>query len=224
MSDSLWPHGLQHTRLPCSSLSPGVCSNSCPLSQWCHPNISSSVAPFSFCPQSFPASRSFPISQLFTSGGPSIWSFSISPSNEYSRLISFRIDWFDLLGVQGTLNNFPWDMSKFFIRLYITQPQLLISYHPFFSPEALSCLQLQPHCALYHLYSLPLVTLLLEQLPPLTISHLLLHCPNATQYLRPSTDIISWRGFARSPSHQPGTGAFTLHPQPCLATPTVTAT
>jgi len=221
MSDSLWPHGLQHTRLPCSSLSPGVCSNSCPLSQWHHPNISSSVAPFSFCPQSFPASRSFPKSQLFTSGGPSIWSFSISPFNEYSRLISFRIDWFYLLAVQGTLNNFPWDMSKFFIRLYITQPQLLISYHPFFSPAALSC-------AMYYLYSLPLVTLLPEQLPPLTISHLLLHCPNATQYLRPSTGIFSGRGFARSPSHQPshpaGIGAFTLHPQPCLATSTGTAT
>ena len=59
-SDSLWPHGLQHTRLSCPSLSPGVFSNSCPLSQWCHPTISSSVVPFSYCPQSFPASGSFP--------------------------------------------------------------------------------------------------------------------------------------------------------------------
>ena len=56
-SDSLWPHGLQHARLPCPSPSPGACSNSCPLSQWCHPTISSSVAPFSSCPQSFPASH-----------------------------------------------------------------------------------------------------------------------------------------------------------------------
>ena len=72
MSDSLWPHGLQHARLPCLPLSPGVCSRSCPLSRWCHPTISSSVAPFSFCPQVFPASGSFPMSRLFTSGGQSI--------------------------------------------------------------------------------------------------------------------------------------------------------
>ena len=63
---------MQHTRLPCPSLSPWVCSNSCPLSQWCHPTISSSVIPFSSCPQSFPASGSFPVSQIFVSGGQSI--------------------------------------------------------------------------------------------------------------------------------------------------------
>ena len=105
MSDSLRPHELQHTRLPCPSLSPGVCSNSCPLSQWCHPTISFSVASFSSCPLSFPAPGSFPMSRLFTSGGQSIWSFSfsISPSSEYSGLISFRIDCFDLLAVQGML-------------------------------------------------------------------------------------------------------------------------
>ena len=68
---TLWPHGLQHFRLPCSSLSPRVCSNSCPLSWWCHPPISSSVVPFS-CLQSFPASGSFPVSQFCTSGGQSI--------------------------------------------------------------------------------------------------------------------------------------------------------
>ena len=78
MSDSLWPHGLQHARLLCPSASPGIFSNSCPLSRWCHPNISSSVSlfsfypPFSSCPQSFPESGSFPVSQLFTSGGHSI--------------------------------------------------------------------------------------------------------------------------------------------------------
>ena len=65
----LQPHGLQHARLPCRSLSPGVCSNSCPLSQWCYLTISSSAAPFSFCLQSFPASGSFPMSQLLASGG-----------------------------------------------------------------------------------------------------------------------------------------------------------
>ena len=73
MSDSLQPHGLQYTRIPCPSPSPGICSNSCPLSiQWCHPTISSSVIPFSSCPQSFPASRFFPRSPFFTSNGQSI--------------------------------------------------------------------------------------------------------------------------------------------------------
>ena len=84
MSDCSQPHGLQHARLPCPSLSPRVCSNSCPLSQWCHPTISSSVVPFSSCPQSFPASGSFPMSQLFPSGGQSIGasaSTSVLPMN-----------------------------------------------------------------------------------------------------------------------------------------------
>ena len=71
VSDSLRPHWLQHTRLPCPSKTPRVCSNSCPSSQRCHPAISSSVVPFSSCPQSLPASGSFPISQFFTSGGQS---------------------------------------------------------------------------------------------------------------------------------------------------------
>ena len=72
MSNSLWPHGLQHTRPPCPSPTPGACSNSCPSSRWCHPTISSSVIPFSFCHQSFQASGSFPLSQLFSSVGQSI--------------------------------------------------------------------------------------------------------------------------------------------------------
>ena len=72
MSDSLWPHGLQHSRLSCLSPSPRVCSNSCPLSRWCHPPISSSVIHFSSCPQSFSASESFPVNWLFTSGGQSV--------------------------------------------------------------------------------------------------------------------------------------------------------
>ena len=72
VSDSLWPHELQHARPPCPSPTPGVHPNSCPSSSWCHPAISSSVVPFSSCPQSLPASGSFPVSQLFTSGGQSI--------------------------------------------------------------------------------------------------------------------------------------------------------
>ena len=72
VSDSLRPHGLQHTRLPCPSPAPRVCSNSCPLSWWCHPTILTSVAPFSSCPRSLPASRSFQMSQFFISSGQSI--------------------------------------------------------------------------------------------------------------------------------------------------------
>ena len=72
MSDSLWPHESQHARPPCPSPTPGVYPNPCPLSQWCHPAFSSSVVPFSSCPQSLPASGSFPISQLFTWGGQRI--------------------------------------------------------------------------------------------------------------------------------------------------------
>ena len=103
MSDSLWPHESQHTRTPCPSPTPGVYSNSCPSSQWCHPAILSSVIPFSSCPQSLPASGSFPMSQLHIRW-PKYWSFSfsISPSNEHPQLISFRMDWLDLLAVQGT--------------------------------------------------------------------------------------------------------------------------
>ena len=91
MSDSLWPHGLQHNRLPLPSPTPTACSNSCPLSQWCHPIISSSVIPFSSCLQSFPASRSFPMSQVFASGDQNIGvsaSASVLPMNIQ--------DWFPL--------------------------------------------------------------------------------------------------------------------------------
>ena len=227
MSDSLWPQGLQHTRLPCPSPSPGVYSNSCPLSQWCHPTISSSVVLFSFCLQSFPASGSFPVSQAFTSGGQSIgasdsasglpmsiqgvhisvqfssvaqlcltfgtpwnaenkaslsitnsrslprlmsiesvmpsnhilchpllfpspsspsifpsirdfsnesllhigwpkywtFSFSISPSNKYLGLISFRIDWFDLLAIQRTLKSLLQQYSSKASVLHIRWPK-----------------------------------------------------------------------------------------------------
>jgi len=81
VSDSLRPHGPQDARLPCPSLSPGVCSNSCPLSWWCNPTISSSVVPFFSCPQSFPASGSFPVSQLFSSGQSIGTSASVLPMN-----------------------------------------------------------------------------------------------------------------------------------------------
>ena len=95
VSDSLRPHGLQHARPPCPSPTPGAYSNSCPLSQWCHSTISSSFTPFSSCPQSFPASGSFSMSQFFTSGGKSI---GISAST--SVLLMNIQDWF-LLGWTG---------------------------------------------------------------------------------------------------------------------------
>ena len=106
VSDSLRPHGLQHPRPPCPSPTPGVYSNSCPLSQQCYPTISSSVIPFSSCLQSFSAPGSFQMSQFFTTGGQSIGasasaSSEYSASNEYSGLTSFKMDWLDLLAVQG---------------------------------------------------------------------------------------------------------------------------
>ena len=107
VSDSLRPYELQHTRLPCPSPSLGVYSNSCPLSQWCHPTISSSVIPFSSCPQYFPASleKSSELALHIKWPKYSDFSFSIRPSNEYSGLISFKIDWFDLLAAQGTVKS-----------------------------------------------------------------------------------------------------------------------
>ena len=90
-------------------LSPRVCLDSCSSSRWCHPTISSSVVPFSSCPRSFPASGSSSMSQPFESGGHSI---GVSASNEYSGLISFRIDWFDLLAVQGIVKSLLQDHSS----------------------------------------------------------------------------------------------------------------
>ena len=106
-SNALWPHGLQHTRLPCPSATPGACSNSCLSSQWCHPSISSFVVPFSPLPSIFPSIGVFSNESALHIRWPKYWgfSFSISPSSEYSGLISFRIDWLDLLAGQGTLKS-----------------------------------------------------------------------------------------------------------------------
>ena len=105
--NSLGSNGLQQAMLPCPSPTPGTCSNSCPFSQWYHPTISSFLIPFSSCLQSFPASGSFPVSQFIASGGQNIgyFNFSISPSNECSGLISFKMDGLDLLAVQGILKS-----------------------------------------------------------------------------------------------------------------------
>ena len=148
MSDSLWPHGLPHARPPCPSPTPGVYSNSCPLSQWCHPTISSFAIPFSSCLQSLPASGSFPMSQLVLRiRWPKYWhfSFNISPSNEHSGLISFRMDWFNLLAVPGTL--------KSLLQYHSTEASILQS-HQFMvnrwgnygNSDRLYFLGLQNHC------------------------------------------------------------------------------
>ena len=106
VSDSLQPHGLQHARPPCPSPTSRAYSNSCPLSWWCHPTIASSVVhPLLLSPSIFPSIRVFSNESVLHIRWPKYWSFSLSirPSNEYSGLISFRMDWLDLLAVQGTL-------------------------------------------------------------------------------------------------------------------------
>ena len=112
---TLQPHELQHARLPCPSLSPGVCSNSCPLSQWCHPTIASSVSPFSSGPHSFPASGSCPESRLCTSGGQSI-GVSVSPS-------IFPIQGWFPLGLSGLISLQSKGLSRVFSSTIIQKHQ-----------------------------------------------------------------------------------------------------
>ena len=121
VSDSLPPHKLQHARLPCRLLSPWVCTNSCPLSQWCHPTISSSVTPFSSCPQTCPASGSFPKCQLFTPGGQSTEaSASVLPMNIQ--------DWFSL-GSIGLISLLSSRLLRIFSSTTIQKHQFL-GTHP----------------------------------------------------------------------------------------------
>ena len=117
MSNSLQPHGLQHARPPCPSPTPGVYPNSCPLSWWCHPTISSSVFPFSSCPQSFPASGAFPVSQFFASGGQSIGasaSTSVLPMNTQ--------DW-SPLGWSGWISSQSKGLSRVFSNTTVKKHQ-----------------------------------------------------------------------------------------------------
>ena len=118
MSDSLWPHGLQHARLPCPSTTPRTCSNSCPLSRWCFPTILSSVVSFS-CLQSFSASRSFPVSQFFTSGGQSIGvsaTASVLPMNSQDWFPSGWTGWISLKskGLSKVFSNTTVQKHQFF--------------------------------------------------------------------------------------------------------------
>ena len=122
LSDCLQSHGVQHIKFPCPSPSPRVCSNSCPLSQWCHPTISSSLIPFFSCPQSFPTSGSFPISRLFTSGSQSIGasaSVSVLPMNIQGW---FPLGLTDLISLQSK------GLSRVFSRTVIQR-------HQFFSAQ-----------------------------------------------------------------------------------------
>ena len=100
MSDSLQPHGLQHARFPCPSPTAGAYSNSCPLSRWCHPTISSSVIPFSSCFQSFPSSGFFPTSQFFTSGGQSIGASASASVLQWTRDL-FPLGWIGWISLQS---------------------------------------------------------------------------------------------------------------------------
>ena len=119
VSNSLWPHALQHARLSCPSLTPGAYSNSCPLSGWCHPTISSSVIPFSSCLQSFPASGSFQMSQFFTSGGQ-----SIGVSASASVLPMYIQDWFPL-GLTGWISLQSKRFSRVFSNTTVQKHQFL---------------------------------------------------------------------------------------------------
>ena len=105
VSDSLRPHGLQQARLPCPSPTPRACWNSCPMSWWCYPTKLILCPPLLLLPSVFPSIRVFSNESVLPIMWPTCWVFSISSSNEYLGLISFRIDWFDLLAVQGTLKS-----------------------------------------------------------------------------------------------------------------------
>ena len=121
-SDSLWPHELQHARLPHPSPTPGACSNSCPSSQWCHPTILSSVISFSSCTQSFPVSGSFPMSQFFISGGQSVG------ASASASVISMNIqDWFPL-GLTGWISLPSKGLSRVFSNTTVLK-------HQFFSVQ-----------------------------------------------------------------------------------------
>ena len=145
MSDSLRPHGLQHTRLPCPSPSPAVCPSSCLLNRWCHPTISSSVTLFSFCLQSFPVSRSFAMSQLFTSDGQ-----SIGASASASVLPKSIQSWFPLR-LTDLISLFSKELSRVFSSTPVQKHQLFGSLPSFLLP--FYCL------VLFHCMCLPLCTI-----------------------------------------------------------------
>ena len=131
-SDSLWRHGLQHTRLPCASPTPGVYPDSCLLSQWCHSTISS-CRPLLLLPLIFPNIRVFLNGSALCIRWPKYWSFSlnISPFNEHLGLIFFRMDWLDLLAVQGTLKSLLQHHSSKALILWCSAFFLVQLSHPY---------------------------------------------------------------------------------------------
>ena len=139
VSDSLQPHGLQHARLPCPLPSPRPCSNSCPLSQWCHPKISSSVAPFSSCLQSFPASGSFLKSWLFTIGGQ-----SIGASASASGLLMNIQGWFPL-GLTGLISLQFKGLSRVFSNTTVRKHQFFSTQPSLWSDSISFLLGMPPH-------------------------------------------------------------------------------
>ena len=153
MSDSLWPHELQHVRLTCHSPSPRACSNSCSLSWWYHPTISSSVVPFSSCLQSFPASGSFLMSQLFTSGGQ-----STGASTSASVLPMNIQDWFSL-GLTGLTSLQSKGLSRVFSNTTVQKHQFLGAqpslWLPYLSSGNSSSVQFPSNCSFRFGFSLP---------------------------------------------------------------------
>ena len=141
MSDSLRPHGLQHARFPC----PGAYLNSRPLSQWCHPTISSFVVPSFSCPQIFPSIRVFSNESVLHIRSPKYWSFSfsISPPSEYSGLISFRIDWLDLPAVQETLKSLLQHHSSKASTLWCSACFMVQLSHPYMTTRKTIALTIQ---------------------------------------------------------------------------------
>ena len=129
MSSSLRPQGLQHARLPCPSASPWVCSNACSLSLWCHPVISSSVISFFSCPQSFPASGSFPISWLFASGGQSIGASTLAPVLPMNIQGWLPLGLTDLILLSKGLSRVFSSTTIWKHQFFGTQPFLLSSSH-----------------------------------------------------------------------------------------------
>ena len=147
MSDSLWPHRLQHARLPCPSLSPRVCSNSSPSSRWCHLNISSTVIPFSPCLKSFPASGSFPINQFFSSGGQSIG------ASASASVLSMNIqDWFPL-GLTGLISLQSKDLSRVFSNTAIQKHQFFSAQLSLWSNSHIHTWLLEKHTHTKFIYS-----------------------------------------------------------------------
>ena len=152
VSDSLRPHESQHARPPCPSPTPRVYSNSCPLSQWCHPAISSSVVPFSSCPQSLPASGSFPMSQLFPSGGQSIGvsaSISVLPMNTQDWSSSGWTGWISLQS-KGLSRVFSKSAVRFYQKKKKKKQKTQVVWWPSVSKKSHFLSFNLEHCSLAH--------------------------------------------------------------------------